>query len=101
MYGKSLYVPCKFAVNLKSLTNFFLKSTVLSGLTQLLITRKLFNWSQCSTKKFLFFKKTMFLKLCFGFDLKNKPNIQDNPVKYTVIWQVFKSLDVLGLKKEV
>ena len=43
----------------------------------------------------------MFLKLCFGFDLKNKPNIRDNPVKYTVIWQVFKSLDVLGLKKEV
>ena len=37
------------------------------------------------TKTFLFFKKTMFLKLCSGFDLKNKPNTRDNPVEYTVI----------------
>ena len=62
----SLQICCE----LKIAHKFFFKSTVLSWLTQLLITRKLFNWSQCSTKKFLFFKKTMFLKLCFGFDLK-------------------------------
>lgn len=32
-------------------------------------------------QKFLFFKKDTFLKLCFGLDLKNKPNIWDNSVE--------------------
>ena len=85
MYGKSLYVTCKFAMNLKSITNSFLKRYCTVMINSITYYKKTIQLVTMHTKTFLFFKKTMFLKLCSGFDLKNKPNTRDNPVEYTVI----------------